>query len=415
MIGWQEKRLLFDFRRIKPLKLNILINRLNKNRLLYRRITVKRILWTIIITITGILIITLHINLTFGENSNSQQYPIICKNELGPYPKNVSVKKVDVNSDGLIDLIAEFSWGGSALYINCGHEKYYRAILGYGKMETEKAKTNNWVDIYNSGYIGLVDGEIYQRYFLPFNFKNSEQIIPEDFNFKHDGYSYKPQFSYSKGLRVYAPRYRFDPKIQVMETIKEQVIDKIYLELTTSSNYQISRDDQGLFCFGVLYFVDLNKDGALDAVLRYTEKAGVDAQAFAGLLLNCGDNSFIFSAEIELGSASIDNYEGIKSQTITIDGKQYTAIVFDGPRFRYETKRTVPKNAVELYIYQEKFKQFIHVTALPGKDKLTFIPLDWGFFEEEIANPLLFRNHPIELTEVDEGAIITLIGNYEQP
>ena len=359
----------------------------------------KKIWWIIsLISIVAILIITPEINLASSETRNSQKYPIICKDELGPAPKNVPFEEVDVNSDGLVDLIVSYPWGGSALYINCGNEKYYRAICGYGKIETEKKKTNNWADIHISGYIGLIDGKTYQRYYLPFELKNSKQIIPNDFYFKHDGYSYKPQFSYSKGLGVYAPRYRFDPDIQVTEIIKEQDIDKIYLELTPKSNYQIDWEEQGLYSFGELYFVDLNWDGALDAVLRYTEKTGVDAQAYAGILLNGGDNSFIFSAEIELGSASIDNYQGIRSQRITIDGKQYTAIVFEGPQFRYGTERPVPKDAVELYIYQEQFKKFIHVTALPGRIQSTFIPLDWDLFEEEVANPPLFQKDPIELT-----------------
>mgnify|MGYP007126177616 CR=1 FL=1 len=83
----------------------------------------------VFIAVVGILLIS-QIDTTYSNSLNNEQYPIICKSELGPLPKNLSFRReVDVNSDGRIDIIAKYAWGVRALYINCGNGQYYRAIL----------------------------------------------------------------------------------------------------------------------------------------------------------------------------------------------------------------------------------------------------------------------------------------------
>jgi hypothetical protein len=349
----------------------------------------KKFLRTFIVLV-GILVITTKINMA-GKNQYRHKYPIICKNELGSAPNKVSVEKVDINSDGQIDLVVTYTWGGSALFINCGHGQFYRVIKCLGKIKTEKSKTSNWKDIYINGNIGLINGKIYQTDLLPFSFKNSKQIITESICFKHNGYNYKPLFSYSKVFGVYALRYRFGSKIQMKENIDEQKVYKIYLELTPNSDYQINPEEQEWLSFGNIYFVDLNHDGALDAVLKYWDRYGVDTQVYSGLLLNSGDDSFIYSLSIELGTTSGD-YQRIKSQTIKVNGIRYTAVVFEGAQFRPGLIKQTPKSTVELYIYQRKLKKFVHITALPGSDKLTFVPQDKKLFEETVVDPPLLRN-----------------------
>ncbi|NLW47188.1 MAG: hypothetical protein GXY86_07620, partial [Firmicutes bacterium] len=120
-------------------------------------------------------------------------------------------------------------------------------------------------------------------------------------------------------------------------------------------------------------------------------------------------NNFIFVTEMILGSFTKDY--PLKSQDIIINGKHFTAIVYKLPiDVRYDSFDK--QGQYDLYIYQPELKEFIHLPALPGKDKSTFIPLDKKKFEN-IVNPPLLRKDPSRITKTDEAAILKLIEDYE--
>jgi hypothetical protein len=101
----------------------------------------------------------------------------------------------------------------------------------------------------------------------------------------------------------------------------------------------------------------------------------------------------------------------LKSQDIIINGKRFTAIVYKLPiDIRYD--KFDKRDHYDLYIYQPELKEFIHLPALPGKDKSTFIPLDKKKFED-IVNPPLLRKDPSRISKTDEVAILKLVEEYE--
>jgi hypothetical protein len=384
----------------------------------------KKILWTtVFVTIFAITLITGQSDRIFGKAQNSQKYPIVCKNELGLAPKNMSVEKVDVNSDGLIDLIATYPWGGSALYINCGNGQYYRAIRSGDKLSCY-SKDGDWKSIFSyilndEVFWGVIDNRLYKNKILSFEYeKDGEPLDWEYIIIKHDGISYKPPFTFCKLLGIYAPRYCFDSSVKVVRKSTNQKIKTLYCELTHNIIYQVIVDKQESYGIMEVNFADINQDGALDAFLYYGDKQGSGASTYVALMLNDGSNNFVLSGIINLGYCW-KTFPSFRSQTITVNGSRFAGIVFKGPTLRPGEKKLSPKAAVELYLYQPKLKEFMHITAMPGRDQSSFIPLDKKKFED-IVNPPLFRNEPANsgnLTKeikVDEPAISKLLENYEK-
>lgn len=371
-----------------------------------------------------IFIISLGISQLYGESKTIEfcgGYPVINILDLESAPKNIPVEEVDVNSDGLIDLIAIYPWGGSALYINGGYGQYYRVIRSNNRIKVQSFDKGGWATLslnptYNvegNDPTTLIDGQLYRFGFLPFTSEDDNEI---DCNIKHNGKNYILPFDECKALGIRAPRYRFDQSVHINEKSGIQEVEMICLELTNKS-LKILNEYQDFWTFHTVYFTDLNLDGLLDAVLRYEDIHGSGAQAYSALLLNNGDNSFVFSGEIRLGRIGL-SFPKLQSQEIIVDGRQFIALVYKEPIFIRPGEENIDpkqkfKNYYDLFIYQPILKKFIHLTALPGKDKSTFVPLDQKKFEN-IVDPLIFRTDPSKLTKLEEDAIITLIGNYKK-
>jgi hypothetical protein len=362
------------------------------------------------IAIIGIILIISQIDIAYSNSLDNAQYPIICESELGPLPKNLSFRReVDINSDGRIDIIANNFWGVRALYINCGNDQYYCAILCEKVLSMNSDKKSGWHSIYIIHDNVIIDGKLYKYTYLPFEYEKDGQAFEFNVLIEHDGISYKIPFSYCKSLEIYAPRYRFSSEIQIVEINTIQKVKVLDYEYKENSYCHIVIDNQICYTIGGVSFTDLNRDGFLDAILYYSDPHGSGDVLFGGLLLNDGSNNFIFVTEMILGSFTKEY--PLKSQDIIINGKHFLAIVYKLPiDVRYDSFGK--QNQYDLYIYQPELKGFIHLPALPGKDKSTFIPLDNKKFED-IVNPPLFRKDPSRIPKTDEAAILKLIEDYE--
>ena len=323
---------------------------------------------------------------------------------------------MDVNSDGRIDIIAKYAWGVRALYVNCGNGHYYRAITCNHAIGVESDKKNGWHSISIIHDNIIIDGQLYKITYLPLEHEKNGHAFEFDILIEHDGISYKIPFNYSQKLGIYAPRYWFDSNIQVREGDYNQKIDTIYFELSKNNIYQVKVDAQESYLIKGVRFADFNYDGILDAVLNYEERHGSGASEYSALLLNNGDNSFIFAGEIRLGRIGL-SFPKPENREITINGSRFIAIVYQEPIFirpgeEDEILKHIIPDKYDLYIYQPELKEFIHLPALPGKDRSTFIPLDKKKFEE-IVNPPLLRKDPSRIPKTDEAAILKLIEEYE--
>jgi len=358
----------------------------------------------------GFFLITSQIDATYSNSLDNAQYPIICESELGPLPKNLSFREeVDVNSDGRIDIIADNSWGVRALYINCGNDQYYCAILCKKVLSMNSDKKNGWHSIYIIHDNIIIDGQLYKYTHLLLEHEKDGKEFNFDILIEHDGISYNIPFPYCKSLGIYAPRYRFDPGVQIAEKNTIQKVKVLDYEYKKNSYCHIITENQ--FSYGILGvdFTDINRDGILDAILYYKDPHGTGQVLFGGLLLNDGSNNFIFVTEMILGSFTKDY--PLKSQDIIINGKRFTAIVYKLPiDIRYD--KFDKRDQYDLYIYQPELKEFIHLPALPGKDRSTFVPLDQKKFED-IVNPPLLRKDPSRISKTDEVAILKLVEDYE--
>jgi hypothetical protein len=372
-----------------------------------------------------VVIFTMTIGACIASNNSNggRKHLVVDNKKLVVLPKNVSVEKFDINSDGFDDAVVTYPWENSELYLNYGSDRYYSIIQSNARLQVGSTKNNGWLNI-SFNYVDmnwardastLIGDKLFQPAFLPFEAENDNQ--KDSSIIKYDGSSYKLPYKYCKGLKIYAPRYQFESKIQISEKNKDQEVDIIYLDLA-HIKIKIDADQQSEYSFGKIFFTDLNRDGALDAVLYYCDRNGSGAEAYAGMLLNDGDNCFIYAGDVELGYSGID-FNRFKSEVININGIRFTAIVSKGPILRPGEKKFTPASSMEIYLYQSKLKQFIRITAMPGRDKSTFIPLDKKKFED-IVNPPLFRNAPVnpgnstKAVKVDEPAISTLIDNYEK-
>jgi hypothetical protein len=370
----------------------------------------------IFMVMVGILLIMNQIDPAYSNNLDNAPYPIICESELGPLPRNVSLEVVDVNSDGRDDIITKNSQRIRALYINCGNGQYYRTIRSNAVIHVKPNKKNGWHSIYIIHDNIIIDGQLYKYKHLLLKHEKDGKINEFHVSIEHDGISYKMPFSYSQKLGIYAPRYWFDSNIQVREGDYNQKIDTIYFELSKNNIYQVKVDAQESYLIKGVRFADFNYDGILDAILNYEDRHGSGASEYSALLLNSGDNSFIFAGEIRLGRIGL-SFPKLQNREIIINGSRFIAIVYKEPIFiRPGEEDEIPKHIIpgqyDLYIYQPELKEFIHLPALPGKDKSTFIPLDNKKFEN-IVNPPLLRKDPSRIPKTDEAAILKLIEDYE--
>jgi hypothetical protein len=338
------------------------------------------------IVLVSICVIICPLNLVaFGKTQNVQKYPVICKDEIGPAPKNVSVEKVDVNADGLVDLMARYPSEGSALYINCGNGQYYRAIRSEGKLKLVAEKKGGWASIDICGS-GIIDGIVYRYAYIPMKLERKDGLaVKLNLFIEHDGVSYKAPFPFSKKLGIYAPRYRFDSGVQVVENDTEQDVNSFCYELTSKIQYRIKTGPPYEFWISGVYFTDLNHDGALDAIVNYSQRTGLGSGANAGLFLNGGDNTFVAAANIELGYVGMP-FPRFKRQSIKVNGKNFTAIVYKHPNDG-KYKDYFRKDQYELFLFQSQLKEFMHIAAIKGCDKQTFIPLDQKKYADIVKLP----------------------------
>ncbi|NLD26173.1 MAG: hypothetical protein GX661_02305 [Acholeplasmataceae bacterium] len=321
--------------------------------------------------------------LSNNNNRDRAQHLTINKSKIFSNFKDATFKEVDINFDGLIDLIAIYSWGGSEILINQGKGLYYRVIQSNGRLRLERGQNNHMVYLSVNGdgwwlsdRTTIIDSQIYQPNFLPFEFKNQDPLLGL---IRYDGYGYKFPFDYCKGLEIYAPRYRFD--YEMRDGNEKNTIFKVYnIYEIIQGKYEIAHDKSEAFRYGGMYFCELNKDGFLDVILEYQDIAGSGAQTYAGLLLNNHDDSFVFSGEIVVGPAGI-NIPFFKTQKIKVDGTYFTAIVYKYPMIEIESGEeiiplTISREYYDLYIYHPVYKTFKHIAAKPGRDKSTFIPIE---------------------------------------
>lgn len=346
-----------------------------------------------------------------SEIESSTKYPIICPSELGPAPKNVPIEKIDINSDGLNDLIATYPWGGSALYINWGNGQYYRVIRTAGKIKVAEKKRSNWAPItiyinrvenyenrdWNEDCSTLIDGQLYRNeYFSLEHEADGNPSVEGESLIVFDGVSYKPPFHYCQNLGIYAPVYHFEYQKTSERQITKENLKGFYCELLRSKyairfNYDVYNIpwEKRLFNFESVYFTELNGDNLVDAVVNYYFDDGgrAGANCFAALLLNGGDDRFVYSGEVELGRFSTT----LETQNISIDGKVYTAIVHKPVAFIQPGEQPKPNqlDRYQLYIYHPITKEFLHISAVPGNLKSTFEPLDKKQFEKIINPPVL--------------------------
>jgi hypothetical protein len=175
--------------------------------------------------------------------------------------------------------------------------------------------------------------------------------------------------------------------------------------------------------FQGVYFTELNHDGSLDAVLLYWECYNHGAgEPYAALLLNGGENRFVLSGIVALGPGDLIESKPpyqFQTQEITINGNRFTAIVYKPPFVIRPWEKTLkpkpaPPKHYELYIYHSILKEFVHIAALPGDAKSSFVPLDQKKFEVIFNHPLLRKVAGSDVTKADESAISTLIDNYEK-
>ncbi|NLD26174.1 MAG: hypothetical protein GX661_02310, partial [Acholeplasmataceae bacterium] len=172
----------------------------------------------VFIAVFRIFLVTDQINTTYSNSLDNAQYPIICKSELGPLPKNLSFREeVDVNSDGRIDIIAKNCWGIRALYINCGNGQYYRTIRSNAVIRVKPDKKNGWHSISIIHDNIIIDGQLYKYTHLLLEHEKDGQAFKFDILIEHDGISYKIPFPYCKSLGIFAPRYRFNSEILIVE------------------------------------------------------------------------------------------------------------------------------------------------------------------------------------------------------
>jgi hypothetical protein len=321
--------------------------------------------------------------LSINNNRERTQNQIITESRIFSNFKDASFKETDINLDGLIDLIVIYTWGGSEVLINQGNGLYYRVIQSNGRLRLEREQNNHevYLSVNGDGWwlsdrTTIIENQIYQPNFLPFEFKNQDPFLGL---IRYDGNSYKFPFDYCKGLHIYAPRYRFDYEKQNGNGKKTTFkVNNIY-ELI-QGKHEIDHDKSEAFKYGEIYFCELNKDGFIDAILEYQDKAGSGAQTYAGLLLNNHDDSFVFSGEIVVGPAGI-TMPFFKTQKIKIDDTYFTAIVYKYPVIEIESGEeiiplTISREYYDLYIYHPIYKIFKHIAAKPGRDKSTYVPIE---------------------------------------
>lgn len=353
-----------------------------------------------------------------SNSSDHRKYPIICKNELGPPPKGRPAIKVDVNTDGLTDLIVDYLWG-SALYINCGDGQYYCAIRSAGRIMVKGFNENGWAklsvyfDSISASYEEewdvdrsiWIDGNIYRVNALPLISDNIETYEGGALTthpsrmIEFDGFSYKLSVPYCQGLSIYAPLYRIEYRNNSEEpSISKEEVTDIYIELPegkgkiyTCNQPQIAGYNQ----ISSIIFTELNKDNWLDAIVFYWYDDGGSGspQSYACLLLNSGGDSFVFSGLIELGHGYIE--PKFKSRKTKIGETSWTAIVYEypiDPRYAdYDENGEIilPPTQYELYLYQPVLKEFLHITAKPGPGHSTFIPIDPKHYEDILYPPII--------------------------
>ena len=296
-------------------------------------------------------------------------YPVLSETKLGSVPGDTPFNRVDVNSDGAVDLIAANPEGGSALYVNCGGGLYYCAVQSAARLQARPAKEGEWASLFiawEEERSTLIDGRLYWPDLLPFTSK-----APADFLIEHNGTTYALPFGYCNALGLWAPRYRFDRKPQGKKKNTEQV-STLYLELA-QTKFRINEDAQEEYALGEVYFTDLNADGALDAVLLYEERYGSGREAWGGLLLNCGDDSFVVSGRVRFGRVGGMTFTLLQSQKMSICGVPFTTVVVKRPR---DANVSVPLQRhqidYDLYLYRPFLKNFFQITSVPDPYKSTF-------------------------------------------
>lgn len=166
------------------------------------------------------------------------------------------------------------------LYVDCGDGMTYGAIRTTGRLNLVAGETSDWPDIYlhwsvPADRILVIDGVRFR----------GDDVAP----IRHDGQRYRLPFPHCRALDVFLPTCRFSAGVpsETLWSDREEPIR--WNEEGSDRTVSQARD------------ADLNGDGAGDKLLPLTDRYGSGAAEYLAVYLGCGDDTFAYAGDIELG------------------------------------------------------------------------------------------------------------------
>ena len=286
-------------------------------------------------------------------------YEVKQASRLVALPKDGMQETVSVNADSAADVIVRYADGGSALYINCGDGRYYRAVRSAQSLQVETTKRGGWAEL-RIGWEGeratMINEELYRPDFLPF-----ASEAPTDLLIGFEGGAYGLPFRRCAALDVKAPLYSFQRKLD-LNRAEQATMLRLAL---ARSEYRIDAGRQDEYSIGTARALQLNNDGTADAVLHYTERLGSGRESSAALLLGCGDGSYVLAGIAALG-ASPSISQAYEPRAMNVCGRSFPALM---------TKRSGaidparPEQGAsvqhDLYVYRQALRGFSRIATSP--------------------------------------------------
>lgn len=190
----------------------------------------------------------------------------------------------DFDGDGHIDQLRLREGGGASLYRACdtgGYAEIIRSTTGLEPTETGEgpAFRVSWTGDDRAAWI---DGHLFRFRMLPM-----VSAAPVDVEIRHRSHGWTAALPRCELLHVNAPLYRFAPDAWTLE-VEERT-------------YALHPREQEEYDFGALEPVMINADRIMDGLLPYEERFGSGREAYAAVLLGCGNGSYVVSGVVPAG------------------------------------------------------------------------------------------------------------------
>jgi len=286
-------------------------------------------------------------------------YSVRQGSQLVPLPKDGKHETVSINADSAADVIVRYADGGSALYINCGDGRYYRAVRSAQPLQVETTKRGGWAEL-RIGWEGeratMINDELYRPDFLPF-----ASEAPTDLLIGFEGGVYSLPFRRCAALDVKAPLYSFERKLE-----PNRAEQATMLRLTLDrSEYRIDGRRQDEYSIGTARALQLNNDAVPDAVLHYGERLGSGRESYAALLLGCGDGTYALGGIAGL-DASPPTSQAIETRATTVCGRSFPALMTRRSGAIDPAKPGQrPSVQHDLYVYRQALRGFSRIATSP--------------------------------------------------